>query len=622
MAYHSHLPAPQSPGATFAKLKTFLNILGTIKDLVLPLESLKGQNAVDASAALALDLYNTFTSAQSRILDLEAGVEDEKQRSTNVLNAILEGKADSIHFRPSSLPVQNEVQPSWSGATSPGILMPTQSPSPPINLGSYLSPSIPPNLPSEYSTGFNVTIGHKPYKSTESLLPRTRGVCRSTALKLSDENSYSRSIRRAGKIVDGLVEVGTDCTGDLTADMYETAGCTEGSVASHMGVQKRKYRELNEDLLRKIEAGGENRSAKTNAWARRHYLEWRRSTGLPEREIEDLPLSEFAESLVKFFCMVKKRNGDLFPSESLKAMYRGYVRILQSHYKQLAMEGNYNRPIVDAGKDLVFEKARIACIEAMKHSLLQGPSRSRKKLADSGMVDFSHDILMSDENQVTTPKGLCRRLCYYAIHKFGIDGHMELYDTTDIEFERTVTDQGNVFWNYNEKRAEKYKSKEMFRPIIQNDDKDVIECFNEYFKHLPPKPLQEEPRRLFLAAIKRPTTIVWYRHQNISSRTLQEWYRYMKPRVLDESHVMKGQLGQLPCLSRCEEDCEREGNLEDNINLPAMGIHDTIQSRKPTQAATSKKDDDQSDMGEERNEGEAEEQDRDEDDVTEIDSDD
>ena len=93
--------------------------------------------------------------------------------------------------------MQNEEQPSWSGATSPGILMPTQSPSP-INLGSYLSPSIPPNLPSEYSPGFNVTLGHKPYKSSESSLTRMRGVCRSTALKLSDENSYSRSVKKAG----------------------------------------------------------------------------------------------------------------------------------------------------------------------------------------------------------------------------------------------------------------------------------------------------------------------------------------------------------------------------------------------------------------------------------------
>lgn len=131
---------------------------------------------------------------------------------------------------------------------------------------------------------------------------------------------------------------------------------------------------------------------------------------------------------------------------SLKAMYRGYVRILQSHYKKLAMQGSYDGPIVDAGKDLIFDKARIACIEAMKHSLLQGANESKRKKTDSGMVDISHDILTCEENQVTTPKGLCRRLCYYAIHKFGIDGHMELYDTTDIEFERIVNDQGNAVW--------------------------------------------------------------------------------------------------------------------------------------------------------------------------------
>lgn len=611
-------------GATVAKLKTFFSALGTSRDIVIPLEIFKGRSASDAVGALALDLYDAFTSAQNRISELEANVEDEKQRSTNVLNAILEGKADSIHFRQSTLPsmVQNEVQPSWSDATSPGLLMPTQSPVPSVSLSSYLSPSLPPPLPNDFSPGYNVALAHKPYKSSGGSLSRKRGVCRNTALKLSDENSYSRSVKNTAKMVERLVEVNTNGNGVLSADIYETTGCSGGAVASHIGAEKRKYRELNADLLAKIESGGENRSAKTDAWARRHYLEWRRNSDLPEREIEELPLPEFAESLVKFFCMVKKRNGDLFPSESLKAMYRGYVRIIQSHYKKLCMQGSYNGPIVDAGKDLVFEKARISCVEAMKHSLLQGANESKRRKADDVMVSLSQDILSCPENQATTPKGLCRRLCYYAIHKFGINGNMELYDTTDFEFQRIISDQGDALWEYNEKRAEKYKSKELFRAVVQCGDKDVVECFDKYFMHLPPKPLEEEPRRLFLAPIKRPTTNAWFRHQNISSRTLLEWYRYMKPIPLDQAHAIKSPLHHSPCLLRCDRRCnEKETDLDTNLNLPAMDISDThMTNAKTTHNGTSRDIVDvPGNTDEDSNEGHARE-DQDEDDLTDVDS--
>ncbi|KAI5062123.1 hypothetical protein GOP47_0022662 [Adiantum capillus-veneris] len=609
-------------GATSALLKASLSAHGTSKDLSFTLDNLKSRNGTDASATLALDLYNAYFLAQNRILELEANLEEEKQKSVNVLDAILEGKAASMHFRQSSLPniVHNEEPPSWSGATSPGVLLSTQSPTPSINLGSYLSPSIPSNLPNEYSPGFNMTVADKTYKSSESLLTRAKGLCRTSALKLCEENSYSRSVKKAAKAVKGLVELHTDSSGALaTTTIYEANDCDEGGLTSYQGVQKRKYRELNSDLITKIESGGENRSAKTDTWARRHYMEWRRDLGLLEKEIEEIPLPEFAESLVKFFCMVKKRNGDLFPSESLKAMYRAYVRILQANYKKLRMEGSYSGAIVDAAKDTIFEKARIACVEAMKHSLLHGANTSKKRKTGILATNILHDMLLLDENQVATPSGLCRRLCYYCIHKFGIDDHMELYDTTDIEFERMVSDQGTAIWNYNERKAEKYKRKELFRAIIQCDDKDVVECFDKYFMHLPPKPLAEEPRRLFLAPIKRPTTTVWFRHQNISSRTLQEWYRYMKPRVLEDRHGMQDSMNQPPCLLRCEGDCQKGIDVDENVNMPAMDMMDENGNDKATQSGTSGNNPEiQGDLGEDGNEGDAEE-DRDEDDLTDVD---
>jgi hypothetical protein len=157
-------------------------------------------------------------------------------------------------------------------------------------------------------------------------------------------------------------------------------------------------------------------------------------------------LPEFAESLVKFFCMVKKRNGDLFPSDSLKAMFRAFARILQFHYKRLAVLGSYNGPIVDASKDALFEKARLACIEAMKHSLAHGANQKKRKRTIEDHCLPEEEILQHPDNEPSTPQGLSRRICYYAIHKFNINGDMELYNTTDVEFQRILNEEGKVFW--------------------------------------------------------------------------------------------------------------------------------------------------------------------------------
>ncbi|MCO5589053.1 hypothetical protein L7F22_043018 [Adiantum nelumboides] len=280
------------------------------------------------------------------------------------------------------------------------------------------------------------------------------------------------------------------------------------------------------------------------------------------------------------------------------------------------MEGSQCEAIVDVAKDPVFENARIACVEAMKHSLLHGASTSKKKKTQFLMANGSHDIFLSHDIQLTNPSGLCRRLCYYCIHKFGIDDHMELYDTTDIEFERMVSDQGTTIWNYNERKAAEYKGKELFRPFIQCDDKDVVDCFDKYFMHLPPKPLEEEPRRLFLAPIKRPTTTVWFRHQNISSRTLQKWCKLMKPSMLEEGLDMQDTMNHPPGMLRCEGDCQK---ADENVNVSDIDLIDKHGNDKALLTGTSRNDlEIQSESREDGNEGNAEE-DHDEDDLTDVD---
>ncbi|KAH9311496.1 hypothetical protein KI387_026531, partial [Taxus chinensis] len=500
-------------GATSANIKANATLLGVSRNVCVHLELFKGRSANDAVGALALDLYEAFYTASNQRAELEMLLDEEKKKNSKILDAVVQGKANSIHFRPHA--ILNESTLVWDEDHHSEAL-PPEHPSVVMPENSIFQMSLPVPMQPQLETfpSDSPTSAPKHLKHSSSRRRRI-GSSRNSSLKLAVQNSYARIVKQTCK---GALK---DCNSTVC-----NSECEAVPEILDSANDKRKYRDIDMDILAKIEAGGENRSLKTDLWARRHYLEWRKFQGLPEMDIEELPLPELAESLVKFFCMVKKRNGDLFPSESLKAMFRAFVRILQFHYKRLAILGSYNGPIVDASKDALFEKARLACIEAMKHSLANGANQ-KKRRTDEDHCLSEEEILQHQDSQSSTPQGLSKRLCYYVIHKFNIYGDMELYNTTDVEFQRILNENGEVFWQYDERRALKYKNKTLFREIKCCAEKDVVDCFDKYFTSLPPKPLEGEPRRLFLAPIKRPTSNVWFRHQNIGVRTLLKWYKQM-----------------------------------------------------------------------------------------------
>jgi len=152
---------------------------------------------------------------------------------------------------------------------------------------------------------------------------------------------------------------------------------------------------------------------------------------------------------------------------------------------------------------------------------------------------------------------------------------MELYNTTDVEFQRILNEEGKVFWQYDEGQAVKYKNKTSFRDIKCCGEKDVVDCFDKYFTSLPAKPLESEPRRLFLAPIKRPTSTVWYRHQNIGVRTLLKWYKQMccpdcHP-VLDTSNCSTDQQPEPLLRTSCSTAGDGDGpRSRTNLNMSSL----------------------------------------------------
>lgn len=562
-------------GATSAKIKANASLLGISRDICLSLELFKGQSASDAVGALALDLYEAYFTENRHIAEVELLLEEEKKKNAKILDAIVQGKGNSMHFFPHVVP--NE--PTWNEAQQSGS-SPSAHPTDatPANSLFDISPSAPMQPQLENFPSHTLSSESKHLKHSTSRRRRIGGPCNSS-LKLALQNSYARNSKKTEK-KDGFITTPnfseTQVAGPMKASNSTGYSSECESVPENLDSarEKSKYRDIDTDILAKIEAGGENRSLKTDLWARRHYLEWRKFEGLPQIDIEELPLPEFAESLVKFFCMVKKRNGDLFPSDSLKAMFRAFTRILQLHYKRLAVLGSYNDPIVDASKDALFEKARLACIEAMKHSLAHGANQKRKRTVEDHCLP-EEEILQHPDNQSSTPQGLSRRICYYAIHKFNINGDMELYNTTDVEFQRILNEEGKVFWQYDEGQAVKYKNKTSFRDIKCCGEKDVVDCFDKYFTSLPAKPLESEPRRLFLAPIKRPTSTVWYRHQNIGVRTLLKWYKQMccpdcHP-VLDTSNCSTDQQPEPLLRTSCSTAGDGDGpRSRTNLNMSSL----------------------------------------------------
>ncbi|XP_057857544.2 uncharacterized protein LOC131066721 isoform X3 [Cryptomeria japonica] len=418
-------------GATSAKIKGTATFLGASRNVCLHLELFKGRSANDAVGALALDLYEAFYTANNQIAELELLLDEEKKKNSKILDAVVQGKANGIHFRPHA--ILNDSAVVWNKDHDSESL-PPEHPSVAMPENSVFQMSLPaPMQPQIEPFPSHSPISAPKHLKHSSSKRRKIGSSRGSSLKLAVQNSYARIGKQTSK---GTLK---DCNSTVCSSECETVPEIIESAGS-----KSKYRDIDMDILAKIEEGGENRSLKTGLWARRHYLEWRKFEGLPEIEIEELPLPEFAESLVKFFCMVKKRNGDLFPSESLKAMFRAFARILQFHHKRLAVLGSYNGPIVDASKDALFEKARLACIEAMKHSLANGANQNKRRRTDEDRCLSEEEILQHQDNQPSTPQGLSRRICYYVIHKFNIYGDMELYNTTDVEFQRVLNEKGEI----------------------------------------------------------------------------------------------------------------------------------------------------------------------------------
>ncbi|XP_024515377.1 uncharacterized protein LOC9653486 isoform X1 [Selaginella moellendorffii] len=530
-------------GASCARLKTWINVHGAAREVALDLELSQGRCANDTMGTLAWELFDSLMHAKGQISHLERALKEEKEKCAKVLDAVVQGKPTSVHFISSKTT-------NWRPDVSPP-------------LATLIQPS---------RSLINCSEGR--VNST-----------RSSALKLAAANRYGRTTKVEGRyqeksytsvhsVSDKKEEgiIGESHMADRKDDALLTPGPLESAACSPLGSEMLNF----VGDKRKVENSEEVNSG-VMTWARRHYMEWRKEQGLPEKQIEDMPLNEFADSLVKFFLMVKKRNGSLFPSESLKSMFRAFVRILRSHYRSLYLQGKYDGPTVDASKDIIFEKARLACLEAMKYSIIHGGSAKKRRVNDRGPAS-EEDILHHPANQTTHAHGLARRLCYYLIHRFRIFGYMELYDTTDLEFRRSSDEKGNIFWEYDERRAMKFKNKEVFREIVRSFELDVVECLDKYYMHLPSKPIEDEPRRLFLTPISKPRSNVWFCHQNISAKTLRSWYRYMAPTskgsTIPQNHTLN--LNQPRNVKACAMDMDEmasEGPMEEELTKVTREHH-------------------------------------------------
>ncbi|XP_002980847.2 uncharacterized protein LOC9657615 [Selaginella moellendorffii] len=498
--------AAPSRAAASGRLKTRISL----REISLELELSEGRCASDNMSTLIWEFFEILSAAKSRVFHLEAALAEGKIKTLKVLDTVecirAKQRAMAINVSPLN-PSRKQPKPVLQAAPSTV------------------------KFPSNSSDG-SFFLGEAP--------------C-SPDLKL--EETYCA----------GGDEMSASTANGIHDQLFEAMPNNQGLLPS-LDMQPH----INADADREEK----NRSLCSDLWAKRHFLEWRKEQGLPSSNLEDLPLPELADCLTKFFRMVKKRNGSLFPSESLRAMFRAFCRILRSHYRKLQLQGQYDGPGVDLSRDSLFERARLACLEAMKYSKSHGGNVKRRKKPDEWIPAPEEDILCHPANQVTDPYGLLKRLCFYVIRKFHVHGHMELYYTTDVEFKRFGNGDGTATWEYDEKRAANHKRKSSFREPVSCSESDVVLCLDKYFFHAPPKASASEPRQLFLAPIGKPESNVWYRNQIMNLKTLRGWYRYMGPMPgrADSDPHLSSSMSQMDVLYH---DSDPDHNLDAAVSSAA-----------------------------------------------------
>lgn len=189
-----------------------------------------------------------------------------------------------------------------------------------------------------------------------------------------------------------------------------------------------EFLDEDESFQRSLAEGGGNASAAVDRWARNRLNKFRLFKGLSVTvPLEDLPAADCSCLLTKFFEQVTKKDGALYPSQTLMGLYRAFHRILRRKQELRIHQSGKDEPTFCMRSSPLFKQVGVSCVLAMERSRRAGANQPRKKavvisLADEGSI-LSHPC-----TSALHPRGLQRRAVFYLLCCFAIRGGTKLYN--------------------------------------------------------------------------------------------------------------------------------------------------------------------------------------------------
>lgn len=162
---------------------------------------------------------------------------------------------------------------------------------------------------------------------------------------------------------------------------------------------------------------------------------------------EDIPLRELAGHLCKFFFVLKKKNGEHYPSQSVMSIYKGFNRIFCVVQRDRVNSTGVNEPQFLMHAHPFFGRVNKFVILAMKKNILAGANKGRRKV-DFFTNEDELKILAHPLHQADSPTGVQKRFAFYACTVYVIWGSSELYNLRLVDFTLGLDEQGREILRY------------------------------------------------------------------------------------------------------------------------------------------------------------------------------
>lgn len=184
---------------------------------------------------------------------------------------------------------------------------------------------------------------------------------------------------------------------------------------------RRGFRQLEREEVDLAAKGGPRKSVYMDRWARNRFNDWRKVSGIDQEEsIEDMferSVSRLNELLSTFFLQVQRRDGRLYPGETLVNLLRAISRIIRARIELRGLQTSSHSDEFYILEDPRFKKTCVSCIVSAQHSSKAGIGRKRRvtpALTPQQDVAILAQAFMSRSDR----RGCQLRLAFYVTHNF------------------------------------------------------------------------------------------------------------------------------------------------------------------------------------------------------------